>query len=393
GNSHESACKLYQWAASVTPEFEPLVDFEFDPRERSVSLTGTGRRKLREVSKPDSLAEIGLLDLYEHVERALLVQREYLRDRHYVVRQGQVVIVDEFTGRMAEGRKWRDGIHQAIEAKEGVEITVHAGDAARITVQDFFLRYDRLAGMTGTAANSTAELRKIYRLKVAVIPTHRICRRIALPSQVFGHRDAKWQAIVAEVQTMHAAGRPVLIGTRSIDKSEHLSRLLREAGITHDLLNAHRHAEEAQIVAEAGQRGAVTVATNMAGRGTDIKLGPGVAELGGLHVICTELHDSARIDRQLIGRCARQGDPGSFRQFMSLDEDIVSKGLGVKRAERLRSRLPSAGILGRRYRRWMLRIQRRVEREHFRQRRLLLYYAEQRRRTQQQLGQDPFLDA
>jgi preprotein translocase subunit SecA len=211
---------------------------------------------------------------------------------------------------------------------------------------------------------------------------------------VFGHSDQKWLAVVKEVQKMHGAGRPVLIGTRTIDKSEHISRLLETSGLQHHVLNANRHAEEAQIISQAGQRAAITVATNMAGRGTDIRLGPGVAELGGLHVIGTELHEAARIDRQLFGRCARQGDPGSFRQFMSLDDEILTKGFGPKRAARWRkSRRASSGLLAKSFARTLRRAQRRVEREHYRQRRLLLYHAEQRRKLQRQMGQDPHLDA
>jgi preprotein translocase subunit SecA len=334
-----------------------------------------------------------MLDLYEHVERAILVQQEYLRDRHYVLRDAEVVIVDEFTGRLAEGRKWRDGIHQAIEAKEGLRISLHSGDAARVTVQDFFLKYRQLVGMTGTAASSSAELRRIYRLKVRVVPTHRACRRERWPDLLFGTATSKWNAVVEEVRNLHSAGRPVLIGTRSIDKSEQLSQLLSQAGIEHQVLNARHHAAEAQIVARAGERGRVTVATNMAGRGTDIQLGPGVAELGGLHVICTELHESARIDRQLVGRCARQGDPGSSRQFLALDDDILHRGLTATKAEQLGAlgelqQQPPASLA-----RWLWRAQARVEREIFRMRWELLYPHKERRRVQQQMGQDPYLDA
>ena len=393
GNSPESTLTLFHWAAQITPAFRTPEDFEHDPRQRTITLSREGRRKVRELSKPESLAEVGMLDLYEHVERALLVEREYLLDRHYVVRDGEIVIVDEFTGRLAIGRKWRNGIHQAIEAKEGVEITLHAGEAARVTVQDFFLRYQSLAGMTGTAASSARELRRIYKLRVQIIPTHRPCRRQNLHDLVFATAEAKWNAVVEEVRSLHAQGRPVLIGTRSIDKSEHLSQLLTAAGIDHQVLNARRHAEEAQIVAEAGELGRVTVATNMAGRGTDIKLADRVIELGGLHVIGTELHESARVDRQLAGRCARQGDPGSFRQFMSLDDDILAAGLGTRTAARLRKRIQAPGPISASWARTLRRAQKRVEQEHFRQRRILLYQAQQRREIQQQLGQDPYLDA
>lgn len=393
GDSADTGVILFQWSANVVSQFQLQRDFEFEQQHRRITLTAAGRRQVRELQKPAELATIGMLDLYEHVERAILVQREYLRDRHYVVRDGEVVIVDEFTGRLAEGRKWRDGIHQAIEAKEGVKISLHSGDAARVTVQDYFLQYEHLAGMTGTAVSSAAELRRIYRLKVQVIPTHRPCQRQRLPDQVFGTAAAKWAAVVDEVREMHSLGRPVLIGTRTIDKSEHLSQLLTAAGIEHDVLNARQHEAEAAIIARAGERGRVTVATNMAGRGTDIKLGEGVAELGGLHVICTELHESPRIDRQLVGRCARQGDPGSSRQFFSLDDDILKSGLSPKKADRLRNigeREPHPPAT---FARYLWRAQTRVERENFRQRRLLLYHHKERRRVQQQMGQDPYLDA
>ncbi len=393
GDSADAAVALFHWSAQVASQFGTPKDFEFEHRRRTITLTAAGRRMVRELPKPDPLSTVGMLDLYEHVERAILVEREYLCDRHYVLRDGEVVIVDEFTGRLAEGRKWRDGIHQAVEAKEGVRVSLHSGEAARVTVQDFFLQYRQLAGMTGTAASSTAELRRIYRLKVRVIPTHRSCRRQRWPDLLFGNSDAKWQAVVEEVRNLIAQGRPVLIGTRSIDKSEQLSQLLTEAGIAHQVLNARQHATEAETVARAGERERVMVATNMAGRGTDIKLGPGVAELGGLHVICTELHESARIDRQLAGRCARQGDPGSSRQFLALDDDILRTGLGTKKADRLRElgkRLPNPSPS---LTRLLWRAQAKVERENFRQRRRLLYHHKERRRVQQQMGQDPYLDA
>ena len=393
GNPPATAQALFRWAAEVAPQFEEDRDYEYDPQRRQANLRAAGRRKVRQLDKPAMLAEVGMLDLYEHVERAIRAARDFTRDRNYVVRDGQVVIVDELTGRLAEGRRWREGIHQAVEAKEGLEVSVPAGEAARITVQDFFLQYRRLAGMTGTASRSRRELRRIYGLRVCVIPTHRPERRVRWPDRVFLDAAAKWQAVVQEVAELHRQGRPVLVGTRSIDKSEHLSQLLADAGIPHAVLNAHRHAEEARIVAEAGQLGRVTVATNMAGRGTDIQLGPGVAERGGLHVLCTELHDSSRIDRQLIGRCARQGDPGSCRQFMALDDEILVAGFGAKKAQRLRQRARKPGAPLHRYARALRAAQRRVERQHFRQRRLLLYQEKERHQRQQEMGQDPYLDA
>ena len=304
------------------------------PRTSRVGTAAAGRQKARQLPKPAAMDKVGMFHIYEYVERAIKAAREFHLDRQFVVRDGEVIIVDEFTGRMSEGRKWRDGIHQAVEAKTGVDVTVETGQAARITVQDFFLRYEQLAGMTGTAIASAGELRKIYRCHVMLIPTNRPCIRQRLPDYVFGTADAKWEAILEEVCRLHAEGRPLLIGTRSIDKSEHLSELLHERGIEHQVLNANHIEEEAEIIAQAGLLGRVTVSTNMAGRGTDIKLGEGVVELGGLHVICTEMHDSARIDRQLSGRCARQGDPGTFRQYLALDDDLLEAGFGPKRGKK-----------------------------------------------------------
>jgi len=310
-----------------------------------------------------------------------------------VVVDGEVVIVDEFTGRMSEGRKWRDGIHQAVEAKEGVEVTVETGQAARVTVQDFFLRFENLAGMTGTARASARELRKIYRCRVIPVPTNRPLIRKRLPDMVFGHADAKWEAVVEEVCRLHAQGRPVLIGTRSIDKSEHLSRLLKARGIEHQVLNAHHIEEEADIVARAGLPAKVTVSTNMAGRGTDIKLGEGIAELGGLHVICTEMHDSARIDWQLRGRSGRQGDPGSFQQYLALDDELLFTGLGPEKSRKYEAIGQQNNGSCDRYRRVFRRAQRKVERRHFRDRKALMYFEKQRKKMQRQMGQDPFLDS
>jgi preprotein translocase subunit SecA len=313
-------------------------------------------------------------------------------DRHYVVRDGEIVIVDEFTGRLAEGRKWRAGIHQAVEAQEGVEITFATNQAARITIQDLFLRYERLGGMTGTASSSSPELRKIYRVHVEQIPTNRPPIRKQLPTQVYGTAEQKWTAIVDDALDQLTKGRPVLIGTRSIDKSEHLAGLLVARGAEPTVLNARHIEREAEIVAAAGQQGKLTVATNMAGRGTDIRLGEGVADLGGLHVICTELHEAQRIDRQLIGRCGRQGDPGTYRQFLALDDEILLVGFGPKKAERLKRQGAKAAGPLKGLEPIFRKAQRRVERRHFRDRKILLYHEKERQKTQRQMGQDPYLD-
>ncbi|MEM1304704.1 MAG: helicase-related protein, partial [Planctomycetota bacterium] len=398
GEDEEIATEAYQWAAKVQSQFAEDEHYEYDHKEKRVELNLPGRRLVREMPKPGAMDKLPLASIYEYVERAVKVGREMILDRHYVIRPGdsgtdEIVIVDEFTGRLAEGRKWRAGIHQAIEAQEGVEITFETNQAARITIQDLFLRYGRLAGMTGTASTSARELSKIYEVYVASIPTNRPPIRKQLPTLVFGTAEQKWLAIVDDVAEQHAAGRPVLIGTRSIDKSELLARLLAERGIEATVLNAKHVEREAEIVAEAGKQAKVTVATNMAGRGTDIKLGPGVHDLGGLYVICTELHESRRIDRQLIGRCGRQGDPGAYRQFLALDDDILKQGLGAKRADALKA--TGAKLTGPQpsYEPLFRKAQSKVERRHFRDRKVMLYHDKERQKIQRAMSQDPFLDS
>jgi preprotein translocase subunit SecA len=271
---------------------------------------------------------------------------------------------------------------------------VPSGHAARITIQDLFARWPHLAGMTGTIATSKGEIARTYDVAVDVVPTNKPAIRKRLPPVVAAGYPAKLERIVAEIAELHALGRPVLIGTRSIDKSEDLSKLLEDAGLAHTVLNARHIAQEAEIVARAGELGQITVSTNMAGRGTDIKLGPGVAELGGLHVICTELHDSARIDRQLVGRCGRQGDPGTWRQYVALDDEILIAAYGPKRAQRIAAAL--RGRLGGNPERLLAtfkRAQERVEARHRRQRRVLEYVERQRAEAHIQMSQDPYLDA
>ncbi len=247
----------------------------------------------------------------------------YIKDVQYVVQENKVIIVDENTGRLMSGRRWSDGLHQAVEAKEGVEIERETQTLATITIQNYFRLYRKLAGMTGTAETEASEFFDIYKLGVAVVPTNRVVARKDANDSVYKTKREKYEAALKEIQSVHQLGRPILVGTISVEVSEFLSRVLKKAGIIHSVLNAKFHEQEAEIVARAGQRGAVTIATNMAGRGTDIKLGPGVPELGGLHVIGTERHESRRIDRQLRGRCARQGDPGSTHFFISLEDDLM----------------------------------------------------------------------
>lgn len=385
--------ECYKWAAEMNDRFVEEEDYTYDHDKKTVELTKKGRLKARVIEKPDAMSDVGLFHIYEYIQRAIKVDREFHLDEQYVVREGEIVIVDEFTGRLGEGRKWRDGIHQAVEAKQEVEITVATGQAARVTVQDFFLRFNKLAGMTGTAAASKGELRKIYQCHVIPVPTNRPPKRVKLPTRIFATEEAKWAAIVEEVCEVHEQGRPILIGTRTIDKSEILSRLLKERGIVHEVLNANHVEEEAEIVAKAGGQGKVTVSTNMAGRGTDIKLTDEIKALGGLHVICTEMHESARIDRQLIGRCGRQGDPGTYRQYLALDDELLEKAMGPKKArkyKRLGERNPSRrfdkyeGLF-----RWA---QRKVEKKSFRNRKTMLYYEKERKKVQRAMGQDPYLD-
>lgn len=387
------AVEAYKWAASVANQFVEDEHYEYDHDRKTVELTADGRRLVRMLPKPDALHPVGMFTIYEHIERAVKVDREFFLDRQFVIRDGEVVIVDEFTGRMAEGRKWRAGLHQAVEAaQEGVEVTAETGQAARITVQDYFLLYPHMGGMTGTAATSGRELKKIYKVNVVPIPTNRPAIRERLPEKVFADSEAKWHAIVEEVCEVHATGRPVLIGTRSIDKSELLSKMLHTRGIQHDVLNANHIAEEAEIVSNAGRAGKVTVSTNMAGRGTDIKLAPGVEEMGGLHVIVTEMHDAARVDRQLAGRSGRQGDRGSYRVYLALDDELLT-GLGPDKAKSYRELGESMnGAECNQYARLFRKAQLKIEARHFRDRRVLMYHEKERKKLQKQMGQDPYLD-
>jgi preprotein translocase subunit SecA len=389
----------YEFAAAQAAIFREDEHYELKRSEQRVELTFDGRELVRSLQFPAVLSGVGLVTLYEDVERAILVERLYARDRNYVVRpseqkhESSIQIVDEFTGRIAEGRKWRSGLHQAIEAKESMPITDDGGQAARITVQEFFLRYKHLAGMSGTAAGSAGELRRIYNLRTRQIPTNRPPIRKRLPTRIFGTAEARWRAVVVEVQTLHAAGRPVLVGTRSIEQSERLSKMLAAAGLEHDVLNAHHETREAEIIARAGERGRITVATNMAGRGTDIRLGEGVHALGGLHVVITEMHEAARIDRQLVGRSGRQGDPGSFRYLLSLEDDLLLEAFGPKRAARLKQLGMSRGDeFPASYERLFRRAQRKVERRRFRRRKQLLAFEKHRNRSALPLGLDPHLD-
>jgi preprotein translocase subunit SecA len=310
-------------AGSMADQLVPVKDYTCNMRYKDIRLTREGEKKLEGLAG-DLKGLWQSKDRREELMLQALTAREfYRRDKQYVVQDGRVVIVDEFTGRLMPNRTWRQGFHQAVEAKEGLEVTNPSETLSRLSFQQFFRLFEKMSGMTGTGLESSREFWQIYGLAVMTIPTNRPCIREQYPSLIFATSAERWSAVVDEVQELHRVGRPVLVGTRNVAASEKIADLLAEKGLAFSLLNAVHHQEEAGIVRSAGQESRITIATNMAGRGTDIKLGDGVAELGGLHVIATEGHESARIDRQLFGRSARQGDPGSSRAFMSLEDELI----------------------------------------------------------------------
>ena len=318
----EDATDKYQKARELVSQLVRGKDYTVDEKDKLVQLTERGTNHVEQL--------MGFTNLYgEHAEwvhfiqQALKAENLFIRDRDYIVRDGEVVIVDENTGRLMEGRRYSDGIHQSIEAKEGVQIRRENQTLATITFQNYFRMYKKLSGMTGTAETEATEFIKIYNMNTWVIPTNKPCIRKDMQDMVYKTEDAKWKAIVAEIKKRHELGQPILVGTASVERSEKMHQLLLKEGIPHDVLNAKNHSREAEIIQYAGYKGKVTVATNMAGRGTDIVLGPGVRELGGLHVLGTERHESRRIDNQLRGRSGRQGDPGSSQYFLSLDDDLM----------------------------------------------------------------------
>jgi preprotein translocase subunit SecA len=335
----EDVSEQYYRFADIAKRLRPDVDYILEEKQHSASLTEEG------IAKTEKL--LGVRNMYEgdvtavhFMDNALKAQALYHRDKEYVVKDGEVVIVDEFTGRLMPGRRWSDGLHQAVEAKERVKIQRETRTFATITIQNYFRMYSKLAGMTGTAATEAEELFKVYKLEVTQIPTHRPMIRKDDPDLVYATEQGKWNALIEDVKERNKQGQPVLIGTTSVDKSQKLSDELRRHGIKHEVLNAKNHEREALIIAEAGQKGAVTLSTNMAGRGVDILLGPGVVDLGGLHVIGTERHEARRIDNQLRGRAGRQGDPGSTRFFNSLEDDLIR----IFASERVAALLGSMGM-------------------------------------------------
>ncbi|CAI8002343.1 Protein translocase subunit SecA [Geodia barretti] len=321
----EEPVQHYYTFARLVPRLDPDEDYTIDERTQAISLTQEGIEKMEQWTKVDNLYDPDNYHLVHYIENALNAQVQKVKDKDYVLRDGEVVIVDEFTGRLQFGRRWSDGLHQAVEAKEGMKIQRESVTYATITLQNYFRMYDKLAGMTGTAATEADEFYKIYGLEVAIIPTNVEMIRADEPDLIFQATESKWKSVVEDILTTHETGRPILVGTTSIEASEALSERLKRRGVPHQVLNAKNHAQEAGIIAQAGGLGSVTVSTNMAGRGTDIVLGGANTDDPGLHVIGTEHHDARRIDNQLRGRSGRQGDPGSSQFYVALEDELMQR--------------------------------------------------------------------
>jgi preprotein translocase subunit SecA len=372
----QKSTDLYFVAARFVRMLKEEEHFAVDVKTKGISLTDEGVARIEKAFGIDNLYDTQHMLLNHHIQNALRAEYIMKRDVDYVVVDGEIIIVDEFTGRMMQGRRYSDGLHQAIEAKEGLKVQNESMTLATITLQNYFRMYKKLAGMTGTAKTEEEEFKKIYGMDVVVIPTHRPIQRIDLPDIIYKTEAAKYRAVINEIVERHKNGQPILVGTTSIEKSELISELLKKKGVRHTVLNAKNHEKEAQIVAEAGKRGAVTIATNMAGRGTDIKLGEGVIEVGGLHIIGTERHESRRIDNQLRGRAGRQGDPGSSQFYLSLQDELMRRfgsdnimnmmdRLGMEEDQPIESRMVSRAIES---------AQKRVEGNNFDVRRVVLQY-------------------
>ncbi|MHC1759559.1 MAG: preprotein translocase subunit SecA [Negativicutes bacterium] len=372
----EKSTDLYYVLAKVVPKLKEGEDYTVDEKLHTVAPTEAGVAKAEKALNVRNLYDNENMELSHHFNQALRAHGLMHRDKDYVVKDGEVIIVDEFTGRLMFGRRYSDGLHQAIEAKEGVKIERESQTLATITFQNYFRMYKKLSGMTGTAKTEEQEFRKIYKLDVIMIPTHQPMVRNDFPDVIYKTKRGKYKAAVAEIAELHAKGQPVLVGTTSIAQSEDLSAMLKRQGVPHNVLNAKFHEMEAQIISQAGQPSAVTIATNMAGRGTDIVLGEGVPALGGLHIIGTERHESRRIDNQLRGRSGRQGDPGSSRFYLSLEDDLMRlfgadniaslmDKLGMEEDEPIEHALISRSIE---------QAQKKVEAQHFNTRKNVLEY-------------------
>ena len=384
GPSEESTDKYYR-VNQIIPRLKKDSDYTIDEKSRTVVLTEEGVAKAEKLLNVQNLYEPKNMEILHHVNQALKAHTLFRKDIDYLVKDGQVVIVDEFTGRVMPGRRYSDGLHQALEAKEKVKIERENQTLASVTFQNYFRMYEKLSGMTGTADTEATEFKKIYSLDVVVIPTNMPMIRTDNTDVIYKTEEEKFRAAVEEIKELHNRNRPVLVGTISIEKSELLSKYLSKRGIKHNILNAKNHEKEAEIIAQAGQPGSVTISTNMAGRGTDIKLGEGVADLGGLHILGTERHESRRIDNQLRGRSGRQGDKGSSRFYLSLEDDLlrifgaerissVMDRIGVEEGQPIEHNLISKAIEG---------AQKRVEGQNFDIRKHLLEYDDVMNRQRQ----------
>ncbi len=385
---------VFQWANTLALQMKFDTHFTFDMKKQKLELTTEGKQLARYANPPTGDHSHAMDKLHEHIEQALQAHYRFRRDQHYMVdeKTKKVIIIDEFTGRRMPDRHWREGLHQAVEAKEGVPINKPSDHAAQITYQSYFRLYKKLSGMTGTAAQNWWEVRRVYKIWVVPVPTNRKIRRDLWPDRVFPTEDAKFDAVVEDIVRLREQGRAVLIGTRSVDKSEKLAERLRKLGIEHQVLNARHHEHEAKIVAQAGEAGKVTIATNMAGRGTDIKPSPEVIAAGGLHVLGTERHEAKRIDRQLVGRAGRQGDPGSGQFYLSLEDELL-EGLSLERQEALKKFGERGGDRDwQSYLGLFKRAQRRIEARHYRSRVDLMVHEKQRQEVLKDLGADPYVD-
>ena len=388
--AEEQRFGLARWANVHAESFQESLDYEFE--DRKFSFLTPGILRLRELPGDQHTRNTSLQTLVEYVENAIKAKRNFNRDVQYRIVEDGVAILDEFTGRIAEGRQWQRGLHQAIEAKEDLEISPRTETAASVTIQTLVNRYRFVTGMTGTAWNSRREFKKVYRLPVIRIPTHRPVKRIQQKTQIYRTNREKFEAVADLAASLQQQGKSTLIGTRTLEQSEQLSQLFTVRKLPHQVLNASREEHEAKIVADAGQPGRLTIATNMAGRGTDIPLHQHVKDRGGLHVILTELHESSRIDWQLIGRGARQGDPGSYQMFLSFEDELLERGLGLKAHARLQEKwagkkgTPPGSLV-----RLFYKAQRKIEATYFNSRMILLDQEKSRQERFSETGENPFL--
>ncbi len=435
----EEEAVVYFWADDLARKMQPFVHFQIDQKKQKLELSDEGRKLVRYSNPPSGEYSHAMDKLHEHIERALHAHFRFKLDQHYMIENQKVVIIDEGTGRRMPDRHWREGLHQAVEAKERVPITMPSDHAASITFQSYFRLYTKLAGMSGTAVQNFWELRKVYKLWVVCVPTNRPVIREHWPDRVYPTERTKLRAVAAEVQRLHNKGRPVLVGTRSVEMSEKISKLLKEQGLAHQILNARPDIadKEADIIAQAGRPGSVTIATNMAGRGTDIILGGNaealawtklrekyqsrhdiprevwqktveeiaiaenleglkrhVIDAGGLHVLGTERHEAIRIDRQLAGRAGRQGDPGSCQFFLSMEDELL-EGLGENTQLRLKQygqEMEEEDVSWEKYVLAFQKAQRRMEGRHYRQRVDLVIYEKHRQEILKDIGADPYVD-